>query len=92
MRSDRSPSRRTVRTHPYASSRSPRPFPSPGAVVVFTALPVLTVVALSFPVATAAALTGLCGGVAGAALHRRYPSAVDRTLRPLDGDVRSPET
>jgi hypothetical protein len=48
---------------------------------------VLTVAVLSFPAASAVALAALCGAVAGAVLHRRYPSAVDRTLRLPDDDA-----
>jgi len=57
-------------------------------MIGFAALPVVTVAVLSFPTAAAVALAAL----AGAALHRRYPSAVGRTLRLPDGDasVREP--
>ena len=58
-----------------------------GATIVFAALPLLTVAVLSFPAASAVALAALCGAVAGAALHRRYPGAVDRTLRLPDDDA-----
>ncbi|SFR32646.1 MULTISPECIES: hypothetical protein [Halorubrum] len=86
MTADRSPSRRTVHPDPYANPHPSDPLPSPGALVAFAALPVLTVAALSFPTAAAVALATLCGAVAGAALHRRYPRAVDRTVRLPDDD------
>jgi hypothetical protein len=87
MRSDRSPSRRTARTYPYAATRPSGRLPSARETIVLTALPVLTVVALSLPVASAVALAALCGAVAGAVLHRRYPGAVDRTLPLPDADA-----
>ncbi|WP_152420618.1 hypothetical protein [Halorubrum tebenquichense] len=87
MTTDHDPSRRTarspgrtVRSHPYAGPHPATPLPSPGVAVAFAALPVLTIGALSFPVAAAVAFATLFGGVAGAALHRRYPDAVGRTL------------
>jgi uncharacterized membrane protein YfcA len=55
-------------------------------MIAFAALPAATVAALSFPTAAAVALAALCGAVAGAAVHRRYPSAVDRTVRLPDDD------
>ncbi|TKX42161.1 hypothetical protein EXE49_12515 [Halorubrum sp. ASP121] len=55
-------------------------------MVAFAALPVATVAALSFPTAAAVALAALCGAVAGAAAHRRYPATVDRTVRLPDDD------
>lgn len=84
MRPDRPPSRRTVRPDLHASRHRSAALPSLGVAVAFAALPVATVAALSFPTAAAVALAALCGAVAGAALHRRHPNAVDRTLRPPD--------
>ena len=85
MTPDRSPSRRTVHSDLYANPHRSATVPSLGAAIVFAALPVVTVAALSFPTAAAVALAALCGAVAGAALHRRYPTTVDRTFR-LPGD------
>lgn len=56
-------------------------------MIAFAALPVVTVAALSFPIAAAVALAALCGAVAGAAIHRRHPSAVERTVRLPDRDA-----
>ncbi|WP_233559366.1 MULTISPECIES: hypothetical protein [unclassified Halorubrum] len=84
MNADRSPSRRTAHPDPNAGPHPSEPLPSRGAMVAFAALPVATVAALSFPTAAAVALAALCGAVAGAAIHRRYPAAVDRTVRLPD--------
>lgn len=89
MTTDHDPSRRTVRTHPYASPHPATPLPSLGVAVAFAVLPVLTIAALSFPVAAAVAFATLFGGVAGAALHRRFPEAVGRALG-LPDDRASP--
>ncbi|WP_233561675.1 MULTISPECIES: hypothetical protein [Halorubrum] len=86
MNADRSPSGRTARPDPNAGPRPSEPLPSRGAMVAFAALPVATVAALSFPTAAAVALAALCGAVAGAAVHRRYPATVDRTVRLPDDD------
>ncbi|WP_235681745.1 MULTISPECIES: hypothetical protein [Halorubrum] len=86
MNADRSPSRRTAHPDPYVGPHPSEPLPSRGAMVAFAALPVATVAALSFPTAAAVALAALCGAVAGAAIHRRYPAAVDRTVRLPDDD------
>ncbi|MFW6317848.1 MAG: hypothetical protein ACOC06_05185, partial [Halorubrum sp.] len=75
MNPDRSPSRRTVHPDPYAGPHPSEPLPSRGAMIAFAALPIVTVAALSFPTAAAVALATVCGAAAGAALHRRYPSA-----------------
>ncbi|ELZ51811.1 hypothetical protein C464_00409 [Halorubrum coriense DSM 10284] len=92
MTADRSPSRRTDYPDPNAGPHPSEPLPSPGAMIAFAALPVTTVAVLSFPTAAAVALAALAGAVVGATLHRRYPSAVGRTLRLPDGDasVREP--
>jgi len=66
---------------------SPTMISSPGVAVAFAVLPVLTVAVRSFPVAAAVAFAALFGGVAGAALHRRYPDAVGRTRRLPDDDA-----
>ncbi|MGM0448497.1 MAG: hypothetical protein ACQERM_09660 [Methanobacteriota archaeon] len=87
MPPDRSPSRRTVHPNQYANPHRSAAVPSLGATVVFAALPVVTVAALSFPTAAVVALAALCGAVAGAALHRRYPTAVNRTFRLPDDDA-----
>lgn len=58
-------------------------------MVAFAALPVLLVAVASFPVAAAVALALVVGAVAGAAIQRRYPSAVDRTLPVPRGDSTS---
>ncbi|WP_231899156.1 hypothetical protein [Halorubrum trapanicum] len=93
MNADRSPSRRTDRPDhpdypdPNAGPHPSEPLPSRGAMIAFAALPAATVVALSFPAAAAVALAALCGAVAGAALGRRYPSAVDRTLSLPNDDA-----
>jgi hypothetical protein len=55
-------------------------------MIAFAALPVATVAVLSFPTAAAVALAAVCGAVAGAAIHRRYPNAIDRTVRLPDDD------
>ncbi|MDB2224685.1 hypothetical protein PM023_08380 [Halorubrum ezzemoulense] len=47
---------------------------------------------LAFPIAAAVALAALAGAVVGAALHRRYPSAVGRTLRLPADDASIRET
>ncbi|WP_249191485.1 hypothetical protein [Halorubrum ruber] len=89
MNADRSPSRRTDHPDypdPNAGPHPAEPLPSRGAMIAFAALPVMTIAVLSFPVAAAVALAALCGAVAGAALHRRHPSAVDRTFRLPDDD------
>ncbi|WP_239641233.1 hypothetical protein [Halorubrum distributum] len=89
MNADRSPSRRTAHPDhpdPHATPHPAEPLPSRGAMIAFAALPVATVAALSFPIAAAVALAALCGAVAGAALHRRHPTAVDRTFRLPDDD------
>lgn len=86
MNADRSPSRRTGHPDPYAGPHPSEPLPSRGSMIVFAALPVATVGAFSFPTAAAVALAALCGAVAGAAIHRRHPSAVDRTFRLPDDD------
>ena len=87
MTTDHDPSRRTVHTHPYASPHPATPLSSPGVAVALAVLPVLTVAVLSFPGAAAVAFAALFGGVAGAALHRRYPDAVCRTRRLPDDDA-----
>ncbi|VTT86906.1 hypothetical protein DM2_2944 [Halorubrum sp. DM2] len=87
MTTDHDPSRRRVRPDPYANPHPATPLSSPGVAVAFAVLPVLTVAVLSFPVAAAIALAALLGGVAGAALHRRYPDAVGRTLRLPNDDA-----
>ncbi|WP_297884570.1 hypothetical protein [uncultured Halorubrum sp.] len=92
MTADRFPSRRTDHPDPYAGPHPSGPLPSPGEVIAFAALPVATVAVLSFPVAAAVALAALAGAVVGAALHRRYPTAVGRTLRLPDGDASVRET
>jgi|AntRauTorckE6833_2_1112554.scaffolds.fasta_scaffold02215_4 hypothetical protein len=86
MTRDRSPSRRTVHPDPNAGPDPAAPLPSPRTAAVLAALPVLTVAVASFPLAAAFVLAILVGGVAGAALQRRYPTAVDRTLSIVDGD------
>ena len=86
MTRDRSPSRRTVHPDPHAGPDPAAPLPSPRAAAVTAALPVLIVAIASFPVGAAVALALLVGVVAGAALQRRYPSAVDRTLPVPGGD------
>ena len=86
MNADRPPSRRTDYPDPNAGPHPAEPLPSRGAMVTFAALPAATVAALSFPTAAAVALATLCGAVAGAAIHRRYPSAVERTVRLPDDD------
>ena len=86
MNADRSPSRRTDYPDPNAGPHPSEPLPSRGAMIAFAALPAATVAALSFPTAAAVALAAVCGAVAGAAIHRRYPGAVERTVRlPDDG-------
>ncbi|GAA0726968.1 hypothetical protein J2744_002470 [Halorubrum trapanicum] len=92
MNPDRSPSRRTVHPDLYANPHRSAALPSLGVAIAFAALPVLTVAALSFPTAAAVALAALCGAIAGAALHRRYPSAVDRTIRLPDDEGAVRET
>jgi hypothetical protein len=74
------PSRRTVHSDRYAGPDPTAPLPSPRTAAVLAALPVLTVAVASFPVAAAFALALVVGAAAGAALQRRYPSVVDRTL------------
>lgn len=86
MRRDRSPSRRTVHPDPNAGPDPAAPLPSPRVMAAFAAFPVLIVAVASFPVAAALALALLVGVVAGAALQRRHPSAVDRTLPVPGGD------
>jgi len=78
------PSRRTVHADRYAGPHPAAPLPSPRTAAFLAALPVLTVVVASFPAATAFALALVAGVVAGAALQRRYPDVVDRTL-PVAG-------
>ena len=92
MNADRSPSRRTAHPDPNAGPHPAEPLPSRGAILAFAALPVATVAALSFPTAAAVALATLCGAVAGAAILRRYPTAVDRTVRLPDDDGAVRET
>lgn len=87
MNPDRSPSRRTVHPEPHATPHPSEPLPSLRTAVVLAALPVVTIAVLSYPTAAAIALAALCGAVAGVALHRRYPSAVDRTVRLPDDDA-----
>jgi hypothetical protein len=84
MRRDRSRSRRTVHPDPHAGPDPAAPLPSARVMAVFAAFPVAIVAIASFPVAAAFAFALLVGAVAGAALGRRYPSAVDRTL-PVPG-------
>jgi hypothetical protein len=86
MTPDRPRSRRTVHPDPNAGPDPAAPLPSPRAAAALAALPVLTVAVASFPVAAAIASALLVGAVAGAALQRRYPSAVDRTLPAFVGD------
>ena len=86
MNSDRSPSRRTVHPDLHANPHRSAAVPSLGAAVAFAALPVATIAVLSFPVAAAVALAALCGAVAGAALARRHPNAVDRAFRLPDDE------
>lgn len=86
MRRDRSPSRRTVHPDPHAGPDPAAPLPSPSAAAVLAAFPALTVAVAAFPGGAALALALFVGVAAGAALQRRYPSAVDRTLPVPDGD------
>ncbi|WP_144800046.1 hypothetical protein [Halorubrum depositum] len=58
-------------------------------MAAFAALPAAIVAVASFPVAAAIALALFAGVVAGAALGRRYPGAVDRTLPIPGGDSAS---
>lgn len=85
MTRDRSPSRRTAHPDPYAGPDPAAPLPSPRTAAVLAALPVLTVAVASFPVTAAIVLALLVGVVAGAALQRRHPNVVDRTL-PVSGE------
>ena len=87
MNADRSPSRRTDHPDPYVGPHPSEPLPSRAAMIAFAALPVATVAALSFPVATAVALAALCGAVAGATLQRRHAGAIERVVRLPDGDA-----
>ena len=86
MRRDRPPSRRTVHPDPHAGPDPTAPLPSPRVMAVFAAFPVALVAVASFPVAAALALALVVGAVTGAAIQRRYPSAVDRTLPVPGGD------
>lgn len=87
MTRDRSPSRRTVHPDPYAGPDPNGPLPSPRALAIPAALSVSIVAVAFFPIAAAFALALLAGVVAGAALQRRYPSAIDRTLPDFDDET-----
>jgi len=75
-----SPSRRTRHPDLYTGPAPADRAPSWRATAAIAALPVLTLAVAAFPTAVAFAAVALAGAVAGAALHRRYPDAFDRTL------------
>ncbi|MGQ3328653.1 MULTISPECIES: hypothetical protein [Halorubrum] len=54
--------------------------PSWRATAALAALPVLALAIAAFPTASAFVAAAVSGGVAGAALHRRYPDAFDRVF------------
>ncbi|MDB2242197.1 hypothetical protein PM076_14095 [Halorubrum ezzemoulense] len=81
-----------VRPDLYACPHPTESLPSLGATIALAALPAVVVGVLAFPIAAAVALAALAGAVVGAALHRRYPSAVGRTLRLPADDASIRET
>jgi len=84
-----SPSRRTRHPDLYAGPAPSDRAPSWRATLTLAALPVLTLAVAAFPTAVAFAAASIAGAVAGAALHRRYPDALDRAFEralPAPGD------
>jgi len=84
-----SPSKRTRHPDPYAGPAPADRAPSWRATTAIAALPVLTLAAAAFPTAVSFVAAVVTGAVAGAALERRYPDALDRAIaraRPTPGD------
>ncbi|WP_050033482.1 hypothetical protein [Halorubrum halophilum] len=84
-----SPSRRTRRPDLHAGPAPADRAPSWRATAALAALPVLTLAVAAFPTAAAFVAASLVGAVAGVALQRRYPDALDRVVdraRPTPDD------
>lgn len=89
MTTEQIPAERSTHTEPYADSRPAERLPSIGTMIAFATLPVVTIMALSFPVVAAVGFAAIFGGTVGVVLHRRYPNAVDRRVRlPSGGELR----
>ncbi|WP_186313430.1 hypothetical protein [Halorubrum salsamenti] len=87
-----SPSRRTRRPDLYTGPVPADRVPSWRATAALAALPVLVLAAAAFPIAAAFAAAAVVGAVAGVAIQRRYPDAVDRAVaraRSAPGDERA---
>ena len=84
-----SPSRRTRHPDLYTGPVPADRVPSWRATAALAALPVLVLAIAAFPTAAAFVAAALAGAVAGAALQRRFPDALDRVVdraRPAPGD------
>ncbi|PAU85496.1 hypothetical protein CK500_02165 [Halorubrum salipaludis] len=84
-----SPSRRTRHPDLYTGPAPADRAPSWRATAALAAVPVLTLAVAAFPTAAAFAAAAVAGAVAGVALQRRYPDALDRVVdraRSAPGD------